>query len=57
VSFEWVVINGIRVIAQSEMGEAYTSLWGRQRVLVGTPRMEESHEGHQQGRWVPRGGD
>jgi hypothetical protein len=38
-------------------GERAQAHGGLQRALVGTPRIGESHEGHQWRHWVPRGGD
>jgi hypothetical protein len=38
-------------------GERAQAHKGHQRELVETPRMEGSHEGRQQGYWVPKGSD
>jgi hypothetical protein len=39
VSLEWVVINGIRAIAQPEIRKRVQVHEGRKRALAGMPRM------------------
>jgi hypothetical protein len=39
------------------MGERAQAYKGRQRALLGTPRIGGSHKSRQQGGWIPRGGD
>jgi UDP-N-acetylmuramyl pentapeptide phosphotransferase/UDP-N-acetylglucosamine-1-phosphate transferase len=44
-------------LSSMRWGEREQAHEGRQRALVGTPRMGGSHEARQRGCWVSRGGD